>query len=58
MKLVGKSDLGASARLSQDKSRVVIRMGPHAYIAARSEAIALATQIVAAVDALEPHHED
>lgn len=52
MKLVGKSDLGASAKLNTDGTKIVLRLGPFAFVAARSEAIALATEIVAAVDAM------
>jgi len=53
VKLVAKSDLGASARLNQERSRVVIRLGPLTFVAARAEAIQLAAQLVAAVDELD-----
>jgi hypothetical protein len=34
----------------------VIRIGPHKFTASRGEAIALATELVAAVDELEPQN--
>jgi hypothetical protein len=57
MKLIGKSDLGASAKVNTDGTRIVLRLGPFAFVAARSEAIELAAQIVAAVDAMAQRDE-
>jgi hypothetical protein len=54
MRLIGQRDLVFSARPADDGSRVVVRIGPYRFSASRGEAIALATELVAAVDQLGP----
>jgi hypothetical protein len=52
MRFIGERDLGAAAKPTEDGNRVVVRIGPHRFTASRGEAIELARQLVAAVDAL------
>jgi hypothetical protein len=52
MRLVGVRDLSFSAKPTEDSNRVAIRIGPCRFSASRGEAIQLAAEIVAAVDAL------
>ena len=54
MRLLGKRDLGSSAKVDDEGTRVVITIGPYRFTAVRAEAIQLATAIVAAVDDLQP----
>jgi hypothetical protein len=57
MKLIGARDLGFSAQPTEG-SRVALRIGSYKFTASRSEAIALATELVAAVDALPKGQPD
>jgi hypothetical protein len=54
VRLVGTRDLTFSAKPTDDGNRVTLRVGPHRFTAGRGEAIELARQLVAAVDAIEP----
>jgi hypothetical protein len=54
MRLVGARDLIFSAKPTDDGNRVLVRIGAHQFTAGRGEAIQLATEIVAAVEALQP----
>ena len=51
MRLVGARDLIFAAKPTED-GKVLVRIGHHRFTASRTEAVQLATEIVAAVDAL------
>jgi hypothetical protein len=52
VRLVGARDLGFAAKPAEEGNRVLMRIGPHRFTASRDEAIALAAEIVRAVDHL------
>jgi hypothetical protein len=57
---MGVRDLNFSAK-TEDGNRVFVRIGSHRFTASRTEAIELARQLVAAIDALalpEGTHRD
>ena len=58
MRMLGKRDLGASAKPNEDGTRVLIAIGGIRFTAVRSEAIQLATEIVAAVGQLGPRQDE
>src|SRR5260370_41245334 len=56
MRLAGARALVLSGKPTDDGNRVLLRIGAHKFSASPGEAIALATETVAAADELEPHN--
>ena len=54
MRQLGRDNVNAQAEPQPDTGRVLISLGSHRYSASRDECIALASSLVAAVDALSP----
>ena len=52
MKLLGKRNLPATAEVADDRSCVLIGVGPYRFTASRGEAVHLARQLVEAIEAL------